>query len=180
VAAWAATLLVLAGCAVLAWAGLEKIRDRAPLAATVTALGVPARWAPGLAIAVPVAELGAVLGVVLGAPAWVSAAWFAVLGVAFAAAGVRAATMDRTIACACFGNSERRLGSAQVVTLPLWLVAGWACTALPASTLDTRIEIFAAGMLVLAVARAVPALRRGVAARADRRAVVGAVVGEER
>jgi hypothetical protein len=171
--AWAATLLVVAGTAALTWAGLEKARDRAPLAATLAALGLPRRLATPGAIAVPAVELGTVLCVVLAAPVPIAAVLFAGLGIGFAAAGVRALTAKRVITCACFGSSERRLGWFQVVTLPLWLLTAWASAELPASMLQLRIATFASAMLLLAVVRAIPALRRGVAARADRRALAG-------
>jgi methylamine utilization protein MauE len=171
--AWLSAVLVIAGCAVLTWAGLEKARDRRPLAATIVALGLPPGLAAAGATLVPVAELATVLAVVAGAPPVVTFALFAALGTGFAAAAVRSLASGAPVACACFGSSGTALGWRQLAALPLWLVAGWATTALPVAGPADRLAIFASGMLVLVAARAVPAIRRGIAARGDRRAMAG-------
>jgi hypothetical protein len=171
--ALAATVIVVAGTAVLTWSGLEKIRDRASLISTASGLGLPRGLAVIAGTAVPVAELGTVVAVVAGAPRYLPAALFAALGVTFAGSAVWSMLTGRDVACACFGSSARKLGWSQVWALPAWLLAGWAVTRLPGSGFDERIGIFAGGIFALALARAVPAIRLGIEARADRWAAGG-------
>jgi hypothetical protein len=168
VLALASTTLVVAGTAVLTWSGLEKIRDRSPLISTAAGLGLPQGLAVIAGTVVPIAELGTVATVVAGAPRYLSACLFAALGITFASSAVWSMLTGRVVACACFGASARKLGWFQVGTLPLWLLAGWAMTRLPSSGFDERGGIFAGGMFALAVVRAVPAIRLGIEARADR------------
>lgn len=168
-----ATPLVVMACAVLAWAGLEKIRAPFSLAATVRALGAPPRFAAIAAFIVPVAELVTVILVVAGGPAYLPATLFAVLGAAFAAAGLRAIGSRTEIPCACFGISERRLGWPQVAALPLWLLAAWSVIDLPAFGLRARLETSAAAIVALTVIRALSVVRHSAAARRDRRAFAG-------
>jgi Methylamine utilisation protein MauE len=170
---WLSAALVVAGCAVLTWAGLEKARDRQPLASTARALGLPSGVATSGATIVPLVELGTVLAVLAGAPPAVPFVLFVALGVGFAGAAAWSMATRRNVACACFGASERRLGWPQLVSLPLWLAAAWSTTALPHTGARQRLEIFCTGMLILTAARAVQVIRRGIGARGDRRAMVG-------
>jgi hypothetical protein len=167
------TFLVVMACAVLAWAGLEKIRAPFSLAATIRALGGPPRFAAIAALIVPIAELVTVIFVVTGAPAYLPAALFAILGTAFAAAGLRAMGSRTDIPCACFGISERRLGWPQVAALPLWLLAAWSVIDMPAFGLLARLETGAAAIVALTIGRAVSVVRHSAAARSDRRAFAG-------
>lgn len=167
------TFLVVMACAVVAWAGLEKIRAPFSLAATIRALGVPPHFAAIAALIVPIAELVTVIFVVTGAPAYLPATLFAVLGTAFAAAGLRAMGSRTEIPCACFGISERRLGWPQAAALPLWLLAAWSVTNLPAFDLRARLETSAAAIVALTVIRALTVVRHSAAARRDRRAFAG-------
>lgn len=167
------TFLVVIACAVLAWAGLEKIRAPFSLAPTVRALGGPPRFAAIAALVVPIAELVTVIVVATGAPAYLPATLFAVLGAAFAAAGLRAMGSRTEVPCACFGISERKLGWPQVAALPLWLIAAWSVTDLPAFGLRARLETGAAAMVLLTVSRALSVVRHSAAARSDRRAFAG-------
>lgn len=171
--AGAFTFPVVLACAVLVWAGLEKIRAPSSLAATIRALGGPSRLATITALVVPIAELVTAVFVVTGAPAYLPAALFAILGTAFAAAGLRATGSRTAIACSCFGVSERRLGWPQLAALPLWLLAGWSVIHMPAFGLRARLEATAAAIVLLTVGRALSAVRYGVAARRDRRAFAG-------
>lgn len=173
VLAVAATILVVAGTAVLSWSGLEKIRDRSALTSTASGLGLPAGLAAVAGTTVPLVELGTVAAVVLGAPRYLAAALFAVLGLTFAGSAVWSMVTGRDVACACFGASARKLGWSQVRALPLWLLVAWAMTRLPGAGFEERIGIFAGGMFVLAAVRAVPAIRMGIDARADRWATGG-------
>jgi hypothetical protein len=165
---------VVAGCAVLLWSGLEKVRDRSPLAATVAGLGARPGLAAVAAVVVPVGELGTVTAVVAGAPSYVPALLFIALGGSFAAAAAWAMSTGRVVACACFGTPDRKLGWLQLAALPLWAIAGWAALELPRFTFRERAGSFAAGALVLAAVRAIPVMRASIDARGDRRAVAGA------
>jgi Methylamine utilisation protein MauE len=167
------TVVAAAGCAVLAWAGLEKARNRVPLAQTLAALGVPRVAASAAAVAVPLAELAAAGIVIAGGPGVVPAVLFTVLGLGFAAAGAVSLASGETVACACFGSSERTLGWPQLVALPFWLLAAWSVAHMPAFGLRDRAVTFAGGIVLLAATRAVPALRAAAGARSDRRALLG-------
>jgi hypothetical protein len=165
---------VVAACAVLMWSGLEKVRDRSLLAATLAGLGAAPGPAAMAAVVVPVAELGAVAAVVAGAPSYVPALLFIALGGSFAAAAAWAMSTGRVVACACFGTPHRTLGWLQVAAVPLWAIAGWAALELPEFTFRERAGCFAVGALVLAAVRAIPVIRASIEARGDRRAVAGA------
>jgi hypothetical protein len=166
-------LLAFAACEVLLWSGLEKLRNRVPLAQTVSALTGSPTFASRVAIIVPGFELATVGAVVLGAPAYVASAMFVALGVTFATAGAWAWRTGRVIPCACFGSTAGRLGLRQVGALALWLLAAWATLHLGSFTVGERLTVFTCGVVGLAAARAVPAMRGYVAARHDRRALVG-------
>jgi hypothetical protein len=160
------------GCLVLSWAGLEKLRDRAPLASVAAEIGLPRRLADAAAIAVPVVELGTVLAVLAGL-SYLPSALFAVLGVVFAATGAWSLLAGKALSCACFGASERRLGWPQLAALPLWLLVAWSAVRIPPVGITERLAAAAAGLLLLAIIRAIPALRLGAVARSDRRAFMG-------
>lgn len=170
---WISAALVVAACAVLTWAGLEKARDRQPLASTIRALGLPSGTATAGATIVPLAELLTVLAILAGAPPVVPRVLLVALGVGFAAVAAWSLATRRNVACACFGASQRPLGWRQFVALPLWLAAAWSTGTLPHTGVRQRLVIFTTGMLALTAARAVQAVRRGIGARGDRRAMVG-------
>jgi hypothetical protein len=169
----ASTVVVVAGTAVLTWSGLEKIRNRDPLRSTATGLGLPPALSAVAATVTPCVELGTVAAVVAGAPRYLSAALFVALGLTFASSAAWSMATGRVVACACFGAATRKLGWSQLAALPLWLLAGWMVTRLPASGFGERASIFAVGTLVLAAARAVSAIRLWRQGRADRWAAVG-------
>jgi len=163
----------VAGSLALGWSGLEKIRNRAPLEAAVTALGMPPASASVAAIVVPALELGTVAVLVAGLPAGLASALFGVLGVTFAFAGLRSLLTGRSIACACFGASQRKLGWPQLIALPLWLFAAWSALHLPSTTMTGRLAALACALVLGTALRAVSALRLGLEARRDRRAFAG-------
>lgn len=169
----ASAMVVFAGCAVLTWSGLEKVRHLSPLVSTLAGLGVAPRLVVSIAAAVPLVELGTVATVVAGAPRYISGGLLVALGTSFAAAAAWSLASDRVVPCACFGAAGGRLGWWQIGALPLWLLVGWATLHLPGSTLRERVGLLACGLLVLAAARAVPVLQGAAEARADRRALVG-------
>jgi hypothetical protein len=164
---------VVIGCAALAWAGLEKLRDRGPLAATVAGLGLPAGLAAVATTGVPLAELATVATVVAGAPSPITAALFAAFGVGFALAALWSVVSGRRVSCACFGVSGRNLGWPQLAALPLWLLAAWSVHQMPHYSTRERLGGLACGALVLAAVRAFSVLRLSVGARSDRHARAG-------
>jgi hypothetical protein len=166
-------LPVAVGCLVLSWAGLEKLRDRAVLATVVAEMGAPRRLAAVAAVVLPAVELGTVLAVLAGLPRYLPSALFALLGAVFAGAGAWSLLTGKAVSCACFGASERRLGWPQLAALPLWLLAAWSVVRMPPVSTTGRLTTAAAAYLVLAIIRAIPALRLGVNARRDRRAFTG-------
>jgi hypothetical protein len=168
-----AVVPVAISCAALSWAGLEKARNRAPLSAAVAALGIPGALTTVIAVAVPLAELGTVAAVVAGAPSRLVAALIAGLGAGFAVAAGWSMLTGRDVGCACFGSSGRKLGWPQLAALPLWLLAAWAAARMPHASGQERVAALACGAVALAIIRSVPAMRRGIDARDDRRAVAG-------
>lgn len=171
---WAAASAVTAACAVLLWAGLEKARDRRPLASTLAGLGVSRRLADIGSIAVPAAELATVAIIIAGGPRYLGGTFLIVLGASFAAAGALSKLTRRQVTCACFGSTASELGWRQPAALPLWLITGWAVTRLPNVAVRDRLAFLAIGSVAITVLRAVAAVRSGMAARADRRAMAGA------
>jgi hypothetical protein len=172
--AWVIACLVTAGGGVLLWAGLEKARNRRPLAATLTGLGVPPPLAGLASVAVPAAELGTVANVIAGGPRAVSGWLLIALGAGFAAAATLSRLTGRRVECACFGSTASELGWRQVAALPLWVLTGSAAMRLPTYSLQDRLAVFAGGTLAIMALRAIPVMRAGVEARADRRAAAGA------
>jgi hypothetical protein len=166
-------VLAFAACAVLLWSGLEKLRNRAPLIETVTALTRSPRFAARVAIGLPSLEVTTVGVVVLGAPAYLAAVMVLALGVTFAIAGAWAWSTGQAISCSCFGNTAGRLGLRQVGALPLWLSAAWATLHLGGFSVRERLAVITCEVVGLAAARAVPAMRGYIAARHDRRALAG-------
>lgn len=170
---WEIASPVTIGCAVLMWAGLEKARDRRPLASTLAGLGASPGLAGIVSLAVPAAELGTVAVVVAGGLRYLSGWVFIALGVGFAAAGALSKLTDRQVACACFGSTATVLGWRQLAALPLWMITGLAAMRLPGYTIRDRLAVLATGLVAITVLRAVPAIRGGLAARADRRGLAG-------
>jgi hypothetical protein len=168
-----AVVPVAISCAVLSWAGLEKARNRAPLSAAVAGLGVPRALTAVVAVTIPLAELGTVVAVVADAPSRLVAGLFAGLGTGFAMAAGWSMLTGRDVSCTCFGSSGRRLGWPQLAALPLWLLAAWAATLMRHTSGQERVAALACGMAALAAIRSVPAIRGGIDARNDRRAVAG-------
>jgi hypothetical protein len=164
---------VTAGCAVLAWAGLEKLRNPEPLTATVAELGLPVRAAALVALAVPAIELGTVVLVVAGTRGYLPAALFAALGAGFAGSAAWSMLSGRRVACSCFGAGDRDLGWPQLAALPAWLLAAWSAVELPVFSTRERLGALACGTVVIAAARAVPALRLGLTIRRERHARAG-------
>ena len=161
-------LALIAGCAVLTWAGLEKIRDREPLTTTLVQLGAPVRAAAVAAVAVPLAELCTVALVAGGVRGYLPGSLFAALGAGFAGAAGWSLLSGRRVACACFGASARELGWPQLAALPLWLFAAWSAGRAPGAGERERLAILAGGLVVLTVVRSVPVLRDGITIRDER------------
>ncbi|MFO0960011.1 MAG: MauE/DoxX family redox-associated membrane protein [Isosphaeraceae bacterium] len=157
---------------VLLGAGLSKLADPGGFASTLEALGAPGWWARRFAVALPLAEVLAGLGV-LFAPHWgPSRGAVAVLGCGFAAAGVAGLRSRREIRCHCFGPAAigGRLGAAQVAALPAYLGGAWLLgRAFPGPPPPAwGASLFAASGLALAAIRVVAVRGAFVEARGDR------------
>jgi hypothetical protein len=111
--------------ALLLWAGIGKLVSLSDTASTVSAIGVPAKWGRGAAVAVALWEVGTALGVLWapGSP-WIAASVMA-LGTVFALAGLVAVLRKQRIRCHCFGagGAGAWLGPAQIIALPAWISA---------------------------------------------------------
>ena len=158
--------------ALLLRAGLEKSADLRATAATVSALGVPARWAELAAGFAATSEVTTALGVLLAPHSRWTQAGVVALGGAFALAGLVAVLRKRRIRCNCFGSGTAGafLGPAQILALPAWLGAALILHyGVPeAPPLATGALLLAAVALAIATLK-VPALRRAVReARGDR------------
>ena len=157
------TAMVMA--AVLLWAGLEKIVDLRATASTVSALGVPARWADRAAGVVPLAEVVTALGVLFAPHSRGALAGVVALGGAFALAGLVAMLRKERIRCNCFGSSGAGvyLGAAQILALPAWLGAALILHygAAQSPPLTTGALLFAAVGLAIATLK-VPILWQAV------------------
>jgi hypothetical protein len=170
------TLAAMSTAAVVAafllGAGLAKVTNLPATASTVSALGIPAKWADRAAGLVPLSEI-AVAFCVLFAP---NSPWTLVgvvaLGGAFALAGLVAMLRKERIRCNCFVSvaAVAFLGPAQILALPVWLGAALILLyGVPLhQPLATGALLFAAAGLALAALK-VPALWQAVReARGDR------------
>jgi uncharacterized membrane protein YphA (DoxX/SURF4 family) len=90
--------------AVLASAGIAKLADRDGAREALTSFGVPARWAPPGAIALPLAELAVALALLPRASAWWAAVGALGLLALFSAAIGRALARGERPDCRCFGQ----------------------------------------------------------------------------
>jgi hypothetical protein len=168
----AATSAAVVIAALLLRASLEKFTDLGATAATVSALGVPARWAGLAAGFVAISEVAAALGVLFAPHSRWTQAGVVALGGAFALAGLVAVLRKERIRCNCFGSGAAGafLGPAQILALPAWLGAAlilhYGVRQNPA--LATGALLFAAAGLAITTLK-VPALWRAVReARGDR------------
>jgi hypothetical protein len=168
-----AAIATAAGCAALTWAGLEKARATSTLASSLVAMGFRPGLARNAARLLPALELVTVISVLADLPSYVPATLFCMLGATFAFAALWSMLTGRRVRCACFGASERALGWPQLAALPGWLLVGWCCGHLPASTFRQRLELLALGLLLLGAARSRSVVKGWDSARSDRRAAVG-------
>jgi thiol-disulfide isomerase/thioredoxin len=120
--------------AVLAAAGVGKLRHQAGARDAIVGFGVAPALAPGLAIVVPAAELAiAVLLIPVATAAWAAAAALLLLAV-FTGAILLNLSRGRTPACNCFGVASRRpIGAPTLVRNGILMalaafvaVAGWS------------------------------------------------------
>lgn len=121
----AAIRVAVAG--VLVTSAAAKLRSPAAFRAVLHQLGmVPTRlwW-----LAACAAELFTAVAATIPADPVVPGASVAVLGLVFAAAGLRGTLLGGSVRCACFGTGYAgRLGWPQMAALPLWLLAAWSMT----------------------------------------------------
>ncbi len=159
--------------AVLLWAGLEKARSPASMAATLRQLGLSEDASLRGVALLASAEVAAAIGLIFLPGSAVTLVGVVVLAAAFAGAGVVALRRTDPVACSCFGPFGRgRLGWSQIIAFPLWgagalLVRDAVGTASP-SFAEAALALVSVG-LVLAALRAWPLVGAWRQARADRR-----------
>jgi Methylamine utilisation protein MauE len=159
---------------ILMWSGLEKARTPHALGTALRMIGLPRRRALATAILVPGLELSVVAMTVAGMQI-VPAVVVILLAASFAIAGIVALVSGTTVPCPCFGAASKGyLGWRQVAALPLWGVGAWAAWNPRIGNLDARLIAFTTGISILTAARAAVAVRAGISARQDRRAMAGA------
>jgi hypothetical protein len=121
----AAMSVAVAMAAILLWAGLEKFTNLPATASTVSALGIPAKWADRASGFVPLSEVAIALGVLFAPGSRWTLVGVVALGGAFALAGLVAVLRNERIRCNCFGSgvAGAYLGPAQILALPAWIGA---------------------------------------------------------
>lgn len=165
------TIAIFVIAPVLLWAGLEKVRNTKPIAATVRGLGAP----PGLSL--PIAALVAGVEILLAVlvvfrPDHIlTQAGVVALAVLFAIAGVIAISSGKSISCSCFGvGGSGRLGRSQLLALPLWIAGAGLLRygGAEAPPLETAASYFAGISLAIAGIQGIRLIRSQVEARKDR------------
>ncbi|MEU1425380.1 MauE/DoxX family redox-associated membrane protein [Kitasatospora sp. NPDC005751] len=189
---WAAGVWV-ARCvvaAVFATAGMAKAADRPATGETVTAFGVPARWAGLVAWALPAVEIVVAIAVLpAGSAVWACAVALSLLVVFSVAVGVQL-RRGRYPACSCFGSTGDtpisrwtlvRNGAIAVAVAAAW----WGTSA--HGDVPQHLPVERAAGLAVIVALAAALTRQTVTTRALRRrldkaaapAVAGLPVGTQ-
>lgn len=104
--------------------GVEKFRNRRAFTRTLTGLQLGGVLVPVAAIGIPTVELITAVGLMLVPATGWPAAGVAVLGIAFAVAGLLGLRQGQPVVCSCLSAaSDSYLGWRQVWMLPLWLAA---------------------------------------------------------
>ncbi|MBH0778970.1 TlpA family protein disulfide reductase [Nocardia bovistercoris] len=110
---WVSRLVVGVVFGLAAWG---KIFDRVGTLTAVTDFGVPVRWAPAVAYALPVVEVVVAVGMLPAATALLAAGVALILLAIFTVAVLRLLARGQRPACSCFGAlSATPIGSATVV-----------------------------------------------------------------
>ena len=165
-------LVAAAMAAVLLSAALSKAATRAQFANVLLELGISKRSAPATAVLVIIAELAVATALIARPGSPLTLLGVSALAIVFASAGALALRAEKKIHCGCFGAGlPGELGIRQIAIIPVSLAlimllsldAGAARTPVhPATT-------FTAVSLMLAIVRAVHALRLFRVARGDRK-----------
>lgn len=165
------TIAIFVIAPVLLWAGLEKVRNTTPIAATVRGLGVPRQLSLPVAALVAGLEILLALLVVFRPDHILTQAGLVTLAVFFAIAGVIAIASGKSISCSCFGvGGSGRLGRSQVLALPLWIAGAGFLRYGGAETpsLETSASYFAGIALAIAGIQGIRVIRSQIEARKDR------------
>lgn len=165
------TIAIFVIAPVLLWAGLEKLRNTKPIAATVRGLGVPRGLSTPVAALVAGTEILLALLVVFRPDHVLTQAGIVALAVVFAIAGLVAMASGKSIKCSCFGvGGGGYLGKSQLAALPLWIAAAgflkYGGTETP--SLETGALYLAGISLAIAGIQGIRVIRSQIGARKDR------------
>jgi hypothetical protein len=161
----------LAMATVLLWAGLEKSRNLALIAATVKEIGFSSALAFPVALLIAIAEIAIALALLFRPDSTVTHASVVLLAGLFALVGLIAMRSGKQIRCHCFGaRGNGQLGKSQLIALIGWLagVALLRLGGLEAPAFSIAVVYLAATCLVIASVRAVAILKALLEARGDR------------
>lgn len=152
---------------ILVTSSIAKLRSPTVFAETLRALGLHHTQSWWLAICAM--EFIVAVGVVAPVAIGVTVAMISLVGLVFAAAGLRALTLGRAITCACFGASHSwSLGWLQLFTLPVWLAAAFAMSSWVPVTATQRAGLTATILSTLLTAYVVRLLRAAIRTQRDR------------
>lgn len=161
---------------VLIHSSTAKLRSGSTFMDVLRQLGIKYARAGWLVVAA--AELAAAVSLSLPVAPYIPALGVLLLGLAFAAAGVRAITVGKSIECACFGEgSQRFLGWRQLLYLPLWVLAAGI---IAVQRVPDSWDVALMGALIISVTAssyAVSLLRVACRTRADR-LVMASIIGQ--
>lgn len=133
---------IVAGAALLLYAGSTKVVAPAAVRSTLGDLGIPGHLTAKVAGAVALAEIVTAV-VVVTVRGYTAALLLPGLGTTFAAAGLWSLATGRRIACNCFGPHSGRavLGWRQVAYLPLWIGFGVIMPSAVANAPSTEVRL---------------------------------------
>lgn len=149
---WVSRLVIGVVFGLSAWG---KLSDRVGTRTAIADFGVPVRWVPSMAWALPVVEAVVAVGAL---PPW-TAAWAALIALlllmAFTIAIVRLLVRGKRPACSCFGAlSATPIGARTVVRngllMVLAVIVGWGALRRPRVPADLPADN-AVGLVVIAV-----------------------------
>jgi hypothetical protein len=165
------TIAIFVIAPVLLWAGLEKVRNTAPIAATLRGLGVPRPLSQPIAGLVAATEVLLALQVVFRPYHILAQTGIVTLAALFAIAGLIAMASGKSIRCSCFGvGGGGYLGRSQLAALPLWIAGAgflkYGGTETP--SLETGALYLAGISLAIAGIQGIRVIRSQTEARKDR------------
>ena len=157
---------------ILLCAGLEKLRDPAPIAGTIRGLGAVGRIAKPAALVLAGVEIAVALGLVFRPDSFLTQGGVVALALAFGSAGAVALLRDEPIRCGCFGaGGSGYLGWKQVTAMLPWFAGAAVLRLLMPAPPPLRVS--ATGLasigLGIAAARAISVVKAQRGASGDRR-----------